>query len=98
MTQAQESEPPSWFRPPLFMVGQDARGNWVNRTKKGMRGAPFCQSRGSGFVTCDPRTDLSHRLWSYTWAVSNARHQSRNVGAVLRLKSASDLANRRRVA
>ena len=27
MTQVQESEPPSWLRPPLFMVGQDQRGN-----------------------------------------------------------------------
>jgi len=27
MTQAKESEPLSWLRPPLFMVGQDRRGN-----------------------------------------------------------------------
>ena len=40
MTEAQESEPPAWFRPPLFMVGQDRRGNWVVRTKRG-RAAAF---------------------------------------------------------
>ena len=41
MTQDQQSEPPSWLRPPLFMVGQDSRGNWVVQDKKGMRGGLF---------------------------------------------------------
>ena len=29
MTQAKQVEPPSWSRPPLFMIGRDDRGNWV---------------------------------------------------------------------
>ena len=41
MTQDQQSEPPSWLRPPLFMVGQDSRGNWVVQDQKGMRGGLF---------------------------------------------------------
>jgi hypothetical protein len=41
MTHDQQSEPPSWFRPPLFMVGQDAKGNWVVQDQKGMRGGLF---------------------------------------------------------
>src|SRR5690348_8276418 len=41
MTQHQQSEPPSWLRPPLFMVGQDRRGNWVVQDQKGMRGGLF---------------------------------------------------------
>ena len=41
MTKEQKSEPPSWLRPPLFMVGQDRRGNWVVQEQKGMRGGLF---------------------------------------------------------
>jgi hypothetical protein len=41
MMKEQQSEPPSWFRPPLFMVGQDRRGNWVVQDRKGMRGGLF---------------------------------------------------------
>jgi hypothetical protein len=41
MMKTQQSEPPSRRRPPLFMVGQDGRGNWVVQDKKGMRGGLF---------------------------------------------------------
>jgi hypothetical protein len=41
MTKEQQSEPPSWFRLPVFMVGQDRRGNWVVQEQKGMRGGLF---------------------------------------------------------
>src|SRR5262249_529038 len=41
MRQDKKSEPPSWLRPPLFMVGQDGRGNWVVQDQKGMRGGLF---------------------------------------------------------
>lgn len=41
MTKEQASEPPSWLRPPVFMVGQDRRGNWVVQDQKGMRGGLF---------------------------------------------------------
>jgi hypothetical protein len=34
-----ESEPPS--RPPVFMIGQDSRGNWVVRDQSGLRGGLF---------------------------------------------------------
>lgn len=37
----QQSEPPSRRRPPLFMMGQDGRGNWVVQDKKRMRGGLF---------------------------------------------------------
>jgi hypothetical protein len=39
--QAKQAEPPSWFRPPLFMVGQDRRGNWVVKDQKGICGGLF---------------------------------------------------------
>ena len=41
MTQAQQGEPPSWLRPPLFSVGQNSRGNWVVQDQKGIRGGLF---------------------------------------------------------
>ena len=41
MTQTQQAEPPSWFRPPVFMVGQNRRGNWVVRDQKGVCGGLF---------------------------------------------------------
>jgi hypothetical protein len=39
MRQAAESEPPSC--PPVFMIGQDGRGNWVVRHQSGLRGGLF---------------------------------------------------------
>lgn len=41
MTEKQQAEPPSWLRPPLFMVGQDRRGNWVVQDHKGTCGGLF---------------------------------------------------------
>jgi len=41
MTQAKQVEPPSWSRPPLFMIGQDDRGNWVVQDLKGICGGLF---------------------------------------------------------
>jgi len=39
--QAKQAEPPSWLRPPLFMVGQDHRGNWVVKDQRGICGGLF---------------------------------------------------------
>jgi hypothetical protein len=41
MKQAKQVEPPSWFRPPLLMVGQNRQGNWVVRDQKGVCGGLF---------------------------------------------------------
>ncbi len=41
MIQAEQAEPPSWLRPPVFMIGQDCRGNWVVKDQKGIRGGLF---------------------------------------------------------
>jgi hypothetical protein len=38
-------EPPSRFRPPVFMIGQDSRGHWVAQEPSGTRGGLFV-SRG----------------------------------------------------
>jgi hypothetical protein len=36
-----ETEPPSCLKPPLFMIGQDSRGNWVVQDQNGVRGGLF---------------------------------------------------------
>jgi hypothetical protein len=41
MKQTKQAEPPSWFRPPVFMVGQNRRGNRVVRDQKGVCGGLF---------------------------------------------------------
>ena len=35
------AEPPSCAKPPLFMIGQDGRGNWVVQDQNGVRGGLF---------------------------------------------------------
>jgi hypothetical protein len=35
------AEPPSCLRPPIFLIGQDSRGNWVVQEKTGCRGGLF---------------------------------------------------------
>jgi hypothetical protein len=41
------AEPPSCFRPPVFMIGQDSRGNWVAQEKSGARGGVFVDRAGA---------------------------------------------------
>jgi|HubBroStandDraft_4_1064222.scaffolds.fasta_scaffold600958_1 hypothetical protein len=41
------AEPPSCFQPPIFMIGQDSRGNWVAQEKSGARGGLFVDRAGA---------------------------------------------------
>jgi hypothetical protein len=41
MIRVKQAEPPSWLRPPLFMLGQNLRGNWVVQQRNGTRGGLF---------------------------------------------------------
>jgi hypothetical protein len=41
MIQEKQPEPLSWLRPPLFMMGQDLRGNWVVQEQGSARGGLF---------------------------------------------------------
>jgi hypothetical protein len=41
------AEPPSCLRPPIFMIGQDSRGNWVAQEKSGARGGVFVDCAGA---------------------------------------------------
>jgi hypothetical protein len=38
---ANDAEPPSCAKPPLFMIGRDGRGNWVVQDQSGVRGGLF---------------------------------------------------------
>jgi hypothetical protein len=96
MTQDQQSEPPSWLRPPLFMVGQDRRGNWVVQDKKGMRGGLF--------VTRDAalryvRSENGFKPQAMVMVSGGFELEiSSNAGVSPRAENASDFANRRRIA
>ena len=41
MTEAKQKESPAWARPPVFLIGQDYRGNWVVKDLKELRGGFF---------------------------------------------------------
>ena len=96
MTQDKQSEPPSWLRPPLFMVGQDKRGNWVVQDQKGMCGGLFI-SREAALRFVRSENGFQPRA---VVMVSGGFEldMNRNVGGVLRPENASDLASRRRIA
>ena len=96
MTQDKQSEPPSWLRPPLFMVGQDKRGNWVVQDQKGMCGGLFI-SREAALRYVRSENGFQPRA---VVMVSGGFEldMSRNTGGALRAENASDLANRRRIA
>src|SRR5580692_8625070 len=96
MMQDQQSEPPSWLRLPLFMVGQDTRGNWVVQDQKGMRGGLFVNREAALRYV---RSENGFKPQAVVVVSGGIElDMNRNAGAVLRVKSASDLANRRRIA
>ena len=96
MTQDQQSEPPSWLRPPLFMVGQDRRGNWVVQDKKGMRGGLFVNREAALRYV---RSENGFKPQAVVMVSGGFElEMSSNAGASPRAESASDFANRRRIA
>jgi hypothetical protein len=57
MTKEKEAEPPSYTEP-LFMIGQDSRGNWVVQELNGTRGGLFVdRTQALRFV----RSETEHR-------------------------------------
>jgi len=92
MTQAQKAEPPSWARPPVFMIGQDCRGNWVVQDQQGIAGGLF--------VTRDAalryvRFENGHRPQAVVMVSEVLElEMSRNPGALQRREPAADLQRR----
>jgi len=41
------AEPPSYLRPPIFMIGRDSKGNWVAQEQNGARGGLFVDRVGA---------------------------------------------------
>src|ERR1700730_13774273 len=96
MTQDQQSEPPSWLRPPLFMVGQDSRGNWVVQDKKGMRGGLFVNREAALRYV---RSENGFKPQAVVMVSGGFELEiSSNAGVSPRAENESDFANRRRIA
>jgi hypothetical protein len=96
MTQAQPAEPPSWLRPPLFMIGQDDHGNWVVQDLKGICGGLF--------VTRDAalryvRAENGHRPQAVVMVSGILElDMTRKPAAIPRLEFTADPERRRRIA
>ena len=96
MTQKQQSEPPSWLQPPLFMVGQDRRGNWVVRDQTGMRGGLFVNREAALRYV---RSENGFKPQAVVMVSGGFELViNRNAGASFHAENASDLLSRRRIA
>jgi hypothetical protein len=96
MTKEQASEPPSWLRPPVFMVGQDRRGNWVVQDQKGMRGGLFVNREAALRYV---RSENEFKPQAVVMVSGDFELDvNRNAAAVRRVESTSDLSSRRRIA
>jgi hypothetical protein len=92
MKQTQQTEPPSWFRPPVFMVGQNSRGNWVARDQKGVCGGLFVSREAAlRFV----RAENGHRQQAVVMVSGNLElDMSSRPGGLSRRETSIDLQRR----
>jgi hypothetical protein len=96
MTEAKQTEPPSLFRPPVFMIGQDRCGNWVVQDQKG--------TAGGLFVTWDAalryvRSENGYQSRAVVMVSGNLElDMSRGAGARPNREAAIDLQRQRRIA
>ena len=96
MIQAKQAEPPSWLRPPLFMVGQDRRGNWVVKDQRGICGGLFVDRDAAlRFV----RAENGHRPQAVVMVSEVLElEMSRNQCALPHRELTADLRDQRRIA
>jgi hypothetical protein len=96
MTQDQQDEPPSLFRPPLFMVGQDRKGNWVVQDQKGARGGLFVSREAALRYV---RSENGFQPQAVVMVSGGFELDTNRYGAALiRRENVLDLVNRRRIA
>jgi hypothetical protein len=96
MTQDRRSEPPSWLRPPVFVMGQDRRGNWVVQDQKGMRGGLFVNREAALRYV---RSENGFKSQAVVLVSSGIElDMSRNTSAGSRGEGVFDLTDRRRIA
>jgi hypothetical protein len=96
MTQHQQSEPPSWLRPPLFMVGRDRRGNWVVQDQKGMRGGLFVNREAALRYVRSENGFIPQAVVMVSGGVE--LDMKRNGGGLTRVESVAKRSTRRRIA
>jgi hypothetical protein len=96
MKQAQQSEPPSLFRPPVFMIGQDRRGNWVVQDQKRMAGGLFAtRDAALRYV----RSETGYQPRAVVMVSGNLElDMSRSAGAPASRLTALDIQHSRRIA
>jgi hypothetical protein len=96
MIQAKQAEPPSWLRPPLFMVGQDRRGNWVVKDQRGICGGLFVNRDAAlRFV----RAENGYRPQAVVMVSEVLELEiSRNQSALRHRQLTADLRDQRRIA
>jgi hypothetical protein len=71
MRQNQQSEPPFGFGRRCSWWGRTRGGTGWFRTKRGCAAA-FLSIAKQRFAMCDPKTDLSHKQWSWFRAISSS--------------------------
>jgi len=96
MIHAKEAEPPSWLRPPLFMIGQDRRGNWVVKDQQGLCGGLFVD-RAAAFRLVSAENGYRPRAVVMVSEVLEL-DMSRSHGSLPRQELAADLRVQRRIA
>jgi hypothetical protein len=96
MARDQQSEPPSWLRPPVFVMGQDKRGNWVVQDQKGMRGGLFVNREAALRYVRSENGFKSQAVVLVSSAIE--LDMNRNAGAGSRSEGVFDLTDRRRIA
>jgi hypothetical protein len=96
MTQDQQTEPPSWLKPPVFLMGQDRRGNWVVQDQQGTRGGLFVDREAALRYV---RSENGFKSQAVVMVSSGIElDMNRNASAGLRGEGAFDIASRRRIA
>jgi hypothetical protein len=96
MTQDQRSEPPSWLRPPVFVMGQDKRGNWVVQDQKGMRGGLFVNREAALRYVRSENGFKSQAVVMVSAGIELDMNRSTSAGS--RNQAVFGLADRRRIA
>ena len=96
MKQALQTEPPSLFRPPVFMIGQDRCGNWVVQDQKRIAGGLFAtRDAALRYV----RSESGYQRRAVVMVSGNLElDMSRNGGAPASRQTSLDIPRPRRIA
>jgi hypothetical protein len=96
MTQDQQTEPPSWLKPPVFTMGQDKRGNWVVQDQQGTRGGLFVNREAALRYL---RSENGFKTQAVVMVSSGIElDMNRKASVALLSDSAVDFTSRRRIA